>query len=68
MPDTWENFVADWATDRSLCRTDAIVRLSGTPLWIEARMRHASGASERVCRMLLDDALAHTGMIPNNTD
>ena len=68
MSDDWANFVANWATDRGLCRTEMLVRLLGTPLWIEAKTRHASGASVTVCRMLLDHALSHTGMAPQKPD
>jgi len=68
VSDTWENFVADWATARSLCRTDAIVRLSGTPLWAKARIHHETGEREKDCRSLLDQALASIGMTPNKMD
>jgi len=68
MPDTWENFVADWATDRGLCRTDVIARLSGTPLWAKARIHHETGAREKDCQSLLDQALASIGMTPNKMD
>jgi len=68
MPDTWNNLVADWATDRGHPLTDVTVRLLGTPLWVEARLRHAAGASDTVCRMLLDHALAHTGMAPREAE
>ncbi|HUX03257.1 MAG TPA: hypothetical protein VMY35_20025 [Phycisphaerae bacterium] len=68
MPDTWENFVADWAADRGLCRTDVIARLAGTPLWAKARIHHETGEREKDCRSLLDQALASIGMTPNKMD
>ena len=68
MADDWETFVADWATDRGLCRTDVIARLAGTPLWVKARIHLATGAGETVCRSLLDQALASIGMTPNEMD
>jgi len=54
MTPNFDMVVAAWATGRGLSITDAKVRLMGTPGWVEARLRHAEGGTERVVRMLLD--------------
>jgi hypothetical protein len=61
MPPTWEQLVADWATDNGIGLTGAILQLSGTPGWLEAKQRCRDGAAEKVVRHLLDAALAATG-------
>jgi len=41
--------------------SDAILQLSGTPGWFEAKQRYAARATEKVVRHLLDAALAAIG-------
>ena len=50
----FDQLVANWATDKGVPVTCAKARLMGTPEWVEARLQHSKGASDRVVRMQLD--------------
>lgn len=67
MPTAWDNLLADWATDNALEVSSAVMRLNGTPYWMEARRLFAVGAPPSQVRAALDAALAGSGMKPVDT-
>ena len=66
--EAFARIVCDWASGKGISRTNAIVALSGTPHWMEARRRHRGGATEKVVRYLLSASLAGSGLQPNKTE
>ncbi len=61
MPDTWEIFVGNWATDHGIPLSEAVVNLSGTEAWMRARRLHAGGGDEGLVRALLNIARGEHG-------
>jgi len=58
MDEAFRIIVANWATDRGITLTETIIRMEGTPEWVEAKLRHAGGGTEKVIRQLLDIGLS----------
>jgi len=59
---SWDTILANWATDAGLGHDAALLHLGGTMAFLEARWQHKAGASERVVRLQLDEALRDVGM------
>jgi len=59
-PTSFETLIANWATDRGIPLSEAVIRLEGTPMWVKAKLCFAvHGAdAEPEIRRFLDAALA----------
>jgi len=64
IAEAFAKIVADWSVDNGISSSDAVICLSGTKAWAEARQRHKAGGTDQVVRYLLSAALAEVGRVP----